>query len=185
MSLKGKLFKFNDNVNTDEIIAARYLNTSDPQKLVKYFMEDIRPGFSQQAGIKGGIIVAGENFGCGSSREHAPIVIKHAGISCVIAQSFARIFLRNAINIGLSIIELKETGQFIENDEIQVDLSLGCIKNLTQDKTYTFLPYPDFLKDIIEIGGWLKYARTNMEKNVSDYLQDIAQFPYKTENKFY
>ena len=111
MKIKGKVFLFKDNVNTDEIIPARYLNTNDLGELAKYCMEDISPGFGQRNDVKGGIIVAGENFGCGSSREHAPISIKYAGICCIIAKSFARIFLRNCINIGLPVVELNKTDE--------------------------------------------------------------------------
>lgn len=162
MKIKGKAFIFGDNINTDEIIPARYLNTSDPTELAKYCMEDARPGFGRREDIKGGIIVAGENFGCGSSREHAPIAIKAAGISCVIARSFARIFFRNAINIGLPIIELKHTDEFEEGDIIEVDLESGTVNNVTRDGTYQIQPYPGFLMEIIKAGGWLEYCLKNI-----------------------
>ena len=116
MNYKGKVFVFGDNVNTDEIIPARYLNTTDPDELARHCMEDIQPDFPKREDLKGSIIVSGENFGCGSSREHAPIAIKGTGIVCIIAQSFARIFLRNSINIGLAIVELKDTSGFKENE---------------------------------------------------------------------
>ncbi len=160
MELKGKVFKFGDNINTDEIIPARYLSTSDPYELAKYCMEDARAGFGQREDIKGSIIVAGENFGCGSSREHAPISIKYAGISCVIAKDFARIFLRNCINIGLPIIEMPDTDEIDEGDELKINFDQGIIMNLTKKKEYKINPYPDFLQNIIKSGGWLNYAKT-------------------------
>ena len=163
MSIKGKVFLFGDNVNTDEIIPARYLNTSDPNELAKYCMEDVRPGFGRREDIRGGIIVAGENFGSGSSREHAPIAIKYSGISCVVAKSFARIFFRNCINIGLPIVELKETDEFDEGDIVEIDLESGRIRNLTKSREYSINPYPDFLQGIIERGGWLEYLRNLKE----------------------
>jgi 3-isopropylmalate/(R)-2-methylmalate dehydratase small subunit len=168
MKVKGKVFVFGDNVNTDEIIPARYLYTSDPEELAKYCMEDIRPGFGSRGDIQGGIIAAGENFGCGSSREHAPISIKAAGIRCVIARSFARIYLRNSINIGLPIIELEDTSGFNENDELEVDFSKGKIINHTSKKEYSIPPYPQFMRDIIQAGGWLNYARTNLAVKVKE-----------------
>lgn len=158
MKIEGKCFVFKDNVNTDEIIPARYLNTSNPDELAKYCMEDIRPGFGKRSDIKGSIIVAGENFGCGSSREHAPIAIKAAGISCVIAKSFARIFFRNAINIALPIIELKEVEEFDEGDIVEVDFENGIIKNKTKNKIYTVQSYPEFLQEVMKFGGWLEYC---------------------------
>ncbi len=182
MKLTGKTFIFGDNVNTDEIIPARYLNTSVAEELAKYCMEDIRPGFAAMAEVKGSILVAGENFGCGSSREHAPLAIKGAGISCIIARSFARIFLRNAINIGLPIVELKDTSQFQEGNRIEVDLGAGKITNLATGTEYTFEPYPNFMKEIIDMGGWIEYAKKNQGGGANDYLKDIAQFPYKIEN---
>ena len=163
MIIKGKVFLFGDNVNTDEIIPARYLNTSDPNELAKYCMEDVRPGFGRREDIRGGIIVAGENFGSGSSREHAPIAIKYSGISCVVAKSFARIFFRNCINIGLPIVELKETDEFEERDIVEIDLESGRIRNLTKSREYSINPYPDFLQGIIEHGGWLGYLRSLKE----------------------
>lgn len=164
MEIKGKVFVFGDNVNTDEIIPARYLSTSDPAELAKYCMEDLLPGFGQREDIAGGVMVAGENFGCGSSREHAPISIKAAGIGCVIAQSFARIFLRNCINIGLPIIELKDTGDFKESDEVAIDFATGKIVNHTRGKEYDVQPYPEFLQEIIRCGGWLNYANEKLMK---------------------
>lgn len=150
MILKGTAIKYGDNVDTDVIIPARYLNTSDPKELAAHCMEDIDKDFAKK--IKpGDIIVADNNFGCGSSREHAPIAIKYAGISCVVAKSFARIFYRNAINTGLPIIE---TDAVIENgDELEIDLSAGKITNLTKGVTDTFPPFPEFLQGIIDSGG--------------------------------
>jgi len=165
MKITGKVFVFGDNVNTDEIIPARYLSTSDPKELAKYCMEDLQPGFGNRKDIVGGIIIAGENFGCGSSREHAPISIKASGIQCVIAQSFARIYLRNSINIGLPIVELKDTSEFKENDEVTVDFMEGKIVNYTSKKEYQISPYPDFLQNIIQTGGWLNYAKEHLRKS--------------------
>ena len=162
MKIKGSVFVFGDNVNTDEIIPARYLSTSDPKELAKYCMEDLRPGFGKRDDIAGGIFIAGENFGCGSSREHAPISIKAAGIRCVIAQSFARIYLRNSINIGLPIIELTDTSGFKENDEVEVDFVKGKIIDHTSKQEYTIPPYPEFLQDLIQAGGWLNYAKKHL-----------------------
>jgi 3-isopropylmalate/(R)-2-methylmalate dehydratase small subunit len=162
MKVKGNAFVFGENVNTDEIIPARYLMSSDPAELAKYCMEDLRPGFGQREDIEGGIFIAHENFGCGSSREHAPISIKAAGIQCVIAQSFARIYLRNSVNIGLPIVELKDTSEFKENDEVEVDFSAGKIVNHTSGKEYTIPPYPEFMQNIIQSGGWLNYAKDKL-----------------------
>jgi 3-isopropylmalate/(R)-2-methylmalate dehydratase small subunit len=159
--MNGKGWKYRDNVNTDEIIPARYLNTTDEKELSSHCMEGIDPDFVKKA-KKGDIIVAGENFGCGSSREHAPISIKAFGVSCVIAKSFARIFFRNAINIGLPIFESKEAAMEInEGDEVQVDMNLGKIINLTAKKEYSFTPFADEMKDIIRAGGLMEYVRLN------------------------
>lgn len=185
MIIKGKVFLFEDNVNTDEIIPARYLNTSDPDELAKHCMEDIRPEFGKKVDIKGSIFIAGKNFGCGSSREHAPLAIKRAGIRSVIAKSFARIFLRNSINIGLPIVELKDISDFKETDLIEIDLGEGLIINHSLNKKYNFDPYPEFLRKIIDMGGWIEYAKMIKNTDSSDYLQDIAQFPYKIENISY
>lgn len=158
MKLNGKVWKFGDNVNTDEIIPARYLNTTDPDELAAHFMEDIDPDFVKKMS-KGDIIVADKNFGCGSSREHAPLVIKVAGISCVIAKSFARIFYRNSINTGLPILECEEAASKIkEGDEIEVDISTGTIVNLTKNETYTAKPFPEFMQAIISSGGLMNYV---------------------------
>jgi 3-isopropylmalate/(R)-2-methylmalate dehydratase small subunit len=157
--LKGKVHKYGSNVNTDEIIPARYLNTTDPVVLAKYCMEDIDKDFVKNV-KPGDIIVAENNFGCGSSREHAPISIKVAGVSAVIANSFARIFFRNSINIGLPILESEEAVKSIKNgDEIEVNLNKGTIHNITQNKTYQSQPFPEFMQKIIKAGGLLGYIK--------------------------
>lgn len=157
--MHGKCWKYADNVNTDEIIPARYLNTTDLQELASHCMEDVDPDFVKKA-KKGDIIVAGENFGCGSSREHAPLSIKAFGISCVIAKSFARIFFRNAINIGLPIFESEEAANEInEGDNVRVDINLSKIINLTTKREYSFIPFADEMKDIIKAGGLMQYVR--------------------------
>ena len=161
MKLKGRVWKFGDDVNTDEIIAARYLVSTDEKELGKYCMETIHPGFSSKVS-KGHIIVAGKNFGCGSSREHAPLAIKGCGISCVVAKSFAGIFLRNSINIGLPLVECKEAKKIKEGDKLIVDFDKGKIKNLTQHKEYQVAKFPEFLEDIILSGGlmvWIKKTK--------------------------
>jgi len=150
MLLTGHALCYGDNVDTDVIIPARYLNTSNAQELAAHCMEDIDPDFLQKVKL-GDIIAAGRNFGCGSSREHAPLAIKTAGISCVVAKSFARIFYRNAINIGLPIIVCD--GDFHNGDALEVDLSAGMIQNKTTGESYTFPPFPPFLQKIIEAGG--------------------------------
>lgn len=158
MSLKGSAWKFQDNIDTDVIIPARYLNTSDPFELAKHCMEDLDPGFSGKV-KKGDLIIAGENFGCGSSREHAPISIKAVGVSCIIAKSFARIFFRNAINIGLPILVCPEAAEKIaERDKVQVDLATGTIENLTKSEIYLAQPFPLFMQEIIAAGGLIPYV---------------------------
>lgn len=153
MNAKGLVHKYGDNVDTDVIIPARYLNIADVDELTTHCMEDIDKNFIKVV-KPGDIMVAGQNFGCGSSREHAPLVIKKAGISCVIAGSFARIFYRNAINIGLPILECPEASAAIENgDELAVDYDTGVIQNLTKNESYQSVPFPDFIKDMIQAGG--------------------------------
>jgi 3-isopropylmalate/(R)-2-methylmalate dehydratase small subunit len=160
---KGRVFKFGDDVNTDEIIPARYLNTSDPKELAKHVMEDADPEFPKKV-RKGDIIVAGKNFGCGSSREHAPIAIKHAGVSVVIAKSFARIFYRNAINIGLPILECPEAVEKTdEGDILEVDIKNGIIKNLTKNLTFKAVPIPEDVRKIIDAGGLMEYAKLKVK----------------------
>lgn len=161
MKFKGKVWKFKDDVNTDEIIPARYLNTTDPKELGAHCMEDIDAEFSKKIS-HGDIIVAGRNFGCGSSREHAQISIKGAGISCVIAESFARIFLRNAINMGLPILEIKDISRIKEGDYLEVDLNSGSVLNLTEHKEYKAKPLPKFIQEIIRSGGLLKWISKDM-----------------------
>lgn len=161
--IKGKVWKFGDNINTDDIIAARYLNTTDEKQLASHCMETIMPDFSKKVN-KGDIIVAGKNFGCGSSREHAPVAIKGCGISVVIAKSFARIFLRNSINIGLPVIELSEVDDIEEGNELEIDFEKGTINNLTKNKSYTFQKYPEFLQDIIRNGGLIEWVKARYIK---------------------
>ncbi|HOV70123.1 MAG TPA: 3-isopropylmalate dehydratase small subunit [Clostridia bacterium] len=155
MKAKGRVFKYGDNVDTDVIIPARYLNTSDNAELAAHCMEDIDKTFVSRV-QKGDIIVANKNFGCGSSREHAPIAIKYSGISCVIAESFARIFYRNAINIGLPILECAEAAKNIKDgDIVEVDFNTGTISNLTDGRVYQAQPFPEFIQNIIASGGLL------------------------------
>lgn len=156
MNTQGKVFKYPDNVDTDVIISARYLNTPNAQELALHCMEDIDKEFVKKV-EKGDVIVAGWNFGCGSSREHAPLVIKTCGTGCVIAKSFARIFYRNAINIGLPILECEEAADEINaNDEVSVDFDTGIITDITTGKTYKAQPFPPFIQNIIKAGGLLK-----------------------------
>lgn len=159
MKAKGRVFKYGNNIDTDVIIPARYLSTSDPQQLKKYCMQDIDEEFA--INVKTGDIMVGEkNFGCGSSREHAPIAIKASGISCVIAESFARIFYRNSINIGLPIIESIEAAKGIEDgDQIQVDFETGEITNITKGESYKGQPYPEFIQRIIGKEGLVNYVK--------------------------
>jgi 3-isopropylmalate/(R)-2-methylmalate dehydratase small subunit len=162
MKLKGKVFKYGADVNTDVIIPARYLNVSAPAELAKHCMEDIDSTFLKKV-KPGDIIMATTNFGCGSSREHAPLAIKASGISCVIAHSFARIFFRNAINIGLPLLECAEAVNNTKaGDALEVDLSKGTIKNITNNKTFTAKPYPDFMSGIISAGGLVAYTKKRL-----------------------
>ena len=155
--MQGKCWKFGDDVNTDEIIPARYLNVTDQQELASHCMEDADPDFSQNVSA-GDIIIGGKNFGCGSSREHAPIAIKAAGVSCVIAGSFARIFYRNAFNMGLPIFESPEAAAGIRTgDEVQVDPASGVIRNLSTGDEFKAEPYPPFMMDLIEAGGLIPF----------------------------
>jgi 3-isopropylmalate/(R)-2-methylmalate dehydratase small subunit len=153
--VQGRVHKYGDDVNTDVIIPARYLNIHDMDELSLHCMEDIDPKFVEKAN-PGDIIVAQDNFGCGSSREHAPVVIKQRGISCVIATTFARIFYRNAINIGLPIMECPEASERIEDgDEVAIDFATGVITNVTKNETYQAAPFPAFIQEIIDAGGLL------------------------------
>ncbi len=157
MNFTGKTWKFGENIDTDVIIPARYLNTSDPQELARHCMEDADPEFHKKL-AKGDIIVGGKNFGCGSSREHAPIAIKAAGICCVIAPTFARIFYRNAFNMGLPIFECKEAAEDIQQgDQIEVDGATGVIKNLATGKIYQAKPIPAFMQELIMDGGLIAH----------------------------
>ena len=158
--IKAKVWKFGDNIDTDLIIAARYLSTSDPVELAKHVMEDADPQFVQKMS-DGDVIVAGENFGCGSSREHAPIALKAAGISAVIAKSFARIFYRNAFNMGLPIFELPQSDEIKEGDTIEIDMKNGEIKN--GKKSYKFTPIPPFMQELIASGGLINFAKEEMK----------------------
>jgi len=158
LNLQGKVWKFGDNIDTDLIIAARYLNTSDASELAKHVMEDEDPEFVSKM-TPGDIIVAGENFGCGSSREHAPIALKVAGISAIIAPTFARIFYRNAFNMGLPIFELEESAEIEEGDTVRVDMEAGVVINVSQAKTYKFVPIPAFMQELVDAGGLIAFAK--------------------------
>ena len=160
-TITGKVWNFGANIDTDVIIAARYLNSSDPEHLAKYVMEDADPDFPKKL-QRGDIIVAGENFGCGSSREHAPIALKAAGVAAVVAPSFARIFYRNAFNMGLPIFELPESLEIKEGEEISIDLDNGKITNNTTNKTYDFIAIPPFMQELIAAGGLINYAKAEM-----------------------
>ncbi len=162
--ITGKVWKFGDNIDTDLIIAARYLNTSDPHKLAEHVMEDADPEFVKKLN-PGDIIVAGENFGCGSSREHAPIALKAAGVSAVVAKSFARIFYRNAFNMGLPIFELKESDEINEGDLIKIDLQKGEIEDIDKKATFSFSPIPPFMQELLAAGGLMNYAKEKMMEN--------------------
>ena len=164
MTLRGKAWKYGDHVDTDVIIPARYLDTTDPAELAAHCMEDIDPAFVRSMS-RGDIIVGGENFGCGSSREQAPVAIKAAGVSCIIARSFARIFFRNAINIGLPIIVCPDAVEAAQaGDEIEVDLTSGAVGNLTRNTSHQAEPFPDFLRQIIDAGGLVPYAAAKLGK---------------------
>ncbi|GIM28497.1 3-isopropylmalate dehydratase small subunit [Clostridium polyendosporum] len=159
MKARGRVFKYGDNVDTDVIIPARYLNTSDPKELAGHCMEDIDNTFVKKV-QPGDIMVANKNFGCGSSREHAPIAIKASGVSCVIASTFARIFYRNAINIGLPILECDEAVKAIEDgNELEVDFNAGIIKNLTKNEEYKAQAFPEFMQKIIQSEGLVGYIK--------------------------
>lgn len=164
MKAKGFTHKYTDNVDTDVIIPARYLNTSDTKELASHCMEDIDKEFTQKVKT-GDIMVGGFNFGCGSSREHAPIAIKASGISCIIAKSFARIFYRNAINIGLAIIESEEIASNInDGDEVEIDFDKGEIRNLSQNLSFKTQPFPPFIQEIINANGYINYIAKKEKK---------------------
>lgn len=161
MEAKGHVFKYGDNVDTDVIIPARYLNSFDGKELATHAMVDIDTTFAKKV-QKGDLIVAGKNFGCGSSREHAPLCLKEAGVSCVIAETFARIFYRNSINIGLPIIESAEASKGIDaGDEVEIDFDKGLIKNLTKNEEYKGQPFPEFMQKLIAAGGLVNYINEN------------------------
>ena len=162
MTIKGKVYKYDANVDTDAIIPARYLNVSDPTELARHCMEDIDKDFVGRVEA-GDIIMATTNFGCGSSREHAPLAIKALGISCIIAKSFARIFFRNAINIGLPLLECEAVVDNTEaGDILEIDLANGRIKNLTNDREFSAKPYPDFMAELISAGGLIEHTKKRL-----------------------
>jgi 3-isopropylmalate/(R)-2-methylmalate dehydratase small subunit len=159
MKIEGRIWKFGSNVDTDAIIPARYLNQSDPKELAKHVMEDERPKFSQKV-RKGDILLAEKNFGCGSSREHAPLALKSVGISCIIAKSFARIFYRNGFNLGLPLLESSEASEAIqEGNQVRVNLTTGEIFDLTQKRKFFAKPIPAFMQDLIRNGGLIRHLR--------------------------
>ena len=164
METTGKVYKYGDHVDTDVIIPARYLNTTDPKELATHCMEDMDKEFAKKV-KSGDIMVAGINFGCGSSREHAPISIKASGIKCVIAKTFARIFFRNAINIGLPILECEAAAEDIaDGDEVNVNFETGAIKNITTGKTYQGQPFPPFLQELISVDGLISYIAKSQKE---------------------
>lgn len=159
--IEGKVWSFGKDIDTDLIIAARYLNTSDPKELAKHVMEDADPAFVSKM-VPGDIIVADENFGCGSSREHAPIALKAAGVAAVIAPTFARIFYRNAFNMGLPIFELPESLEIKEGEKVSIDMDAGTITNQSNGKVYNFIPIPPFMQELIAAGGLMNYAQAEI-----------------------
>ena len=162
MIIKGKVHKFGDDINTDDIIAAKYLVSTDAQELGAHCLETISPDFAKKVS-PGYIIVAGNNFGCGSSREHAPLAIKGCGVSAVMAKSFAAIFFRNAINIGLPFLESADVDKINDGDIIEIDLSCGVIKNITQDKNYKTQAFPGFLQEIVGCGGLINWVKKSIK----------------------
>lgn len=168
--MKGRAWKFGDDVDTDAVIPGRYLIYNTPDELAKYTFEGVRPEFAKNV-HENDIVVAGSNFGCGSSREHAPLALKGAKVACVIAKSFARIFFRNAINIGVSVLECPDTDKINDGDELEVDLATGVIVNKTKGETYQATPLPDFVREIVDEGGLIKYTR----KLVSEHQETENQ----------
>ncbi len=167
MVVHGRAWRFGDNVNTDEIIPARYLNETDIAVLARHCMEGVDERFASKV-QPGDVIVAGRNFGCGSSREHAPLCIKAAGVSCVIGATFARIFYRNAINMGLPILECGEASERVhEGDSVRVDFGAGVIENVTRGESYRAAPFPDFMREIIRSGGLMSWAMAHMAPDSS------------------
>jgi len=165
MKLEGKVWKFGADVDTDAIIPARYLNQSDPKELAKHAMEDECPGFSTEV-KEGDILLAEKNFGCGSSREHAPLALKAAGISCIIAKSFARIFFRNSFNLGLPLLESPEASEAIKDgDRVQVDLNTGEIFDLTQNRKFSATPIPPFMQELLRDGGLIPHLRKKRKQS--------------------
>jgi len=162
--IRGKALKYGDNIDTDVIIPARYLNTTDPKELAEHCMEDLDLNFKEKVKEKD-ILVVGENFGCGSSREHAPIAIKASGVKCIIAKSFARIFYRNAINIGLPILGFPNAVDEIKDgDEIEIDFEKGIVKNVSSGKSYKTFPYPPLIQEIMSKGGLINFAKEQLRK---------------------
>jgi len=161
-NIDANVWTFGKDIDTDLIIAARYLNTSVPAELAKHVMEDADPEFVNKMSV-GDVIVAGENFGCGSSREHAPIALKAAGISAIIAPTFARIFYRNAFNMGLPIFELPESAEIKEGHQVSIDMNAGTITNKTTNKTYDFTPIPPFMQELLDAGGLMNFAKNEVE----------------------
>ena len=161
--MKRRAWKFGDNVDTDAIIPGRYLVFNTPEDLAKYTFEGVRSEFAKNV-HENDIVVAGSNFGCGSSREHAPLAIKGLKINCVIAKSFARIFFRNSINIGVPVLECPDTDRIDDGDELEVNLSTGVIENKTKGETYQATPLPDFVREIVDVGGLVEYARKLVSK---------------------
>ena len=166
MQIKGRVWRFGDDIDTDAIIPARYLNSSDPKELARHVMEDADKDFANKVNA-GDIIVAGKNFGCGSSREHAPIAIKAAGISAVVAKSFARIFYRNAFNIGLPIFESEGASSSVkEGEEIEIDADSGVIKNLSSHEQYDAKPIPPFMQELIASGGLIEWTKKRIQEGL-------------------
>ena len=175
MKLQGRTWKFGSDVDTDAIIPARYLNQSDPKELAKHVMEDERPAFRKEV-RKGDIVVAGKNFGCGSSREHAPVAFKAAGVSCIIAKSFARIFYRNGLNIGLPLLESPEASERIqEGEKVRVNLSTGEIFNLDQGGKFSAEPIPPFMQELIKDGGLIPHLRKKQQKQSGTDLKSVPK----------
>ena len=162
-TIEGNVWNFGKDIDTDLIIAARYLNTSVPEELAKHVMEDADPEFVSKMKV-GDVIVAGDNFGCGSSREHAPIALKAAGVAAIIAPTFARIFYRNSFNMGLPIFELPESAEIKEGHKVKVDMDAGTITNLSTNTTYAFTPIPPFMQELIAAGGLMNFAKNEVKE---------------------
>jgi 3-isopropylmalate/(R)-2-methylmalate dehydratase small subunit len=162
--MEGKVWKFGDDVDTDAVIPGRFLVLNTPEELAAHAFEGVRPDFAENV-KENDIIVAGSNFGCGSSREHAPLALKGTKVGCVIAKSFARIFFRNAINIGVPLLECADTDSIDENDKLKVDISTGVIENLSKGKKYQATPLPDFVREIVNAGGLIEYTRKIIDKS--------------------